>query len=81
MADYSLNQQTGNCESTASVASASVALGVIGGSIGSGSLVFLGLHLYRKKQEKKLTEGSDSAKTEDNQAVGSENALGEIVTL
>ena len=83
MESYSLNEATGNCENSVSGSmAASVALGVIGGSIGSGSLVFLGLHIYRKKQEKKLTNSSDMAKTQqDNQAMESEKGLGEIVTL
>ena len=59
-----------------------MALGVIGGSVGSGSLVFLGLHIYRKKQEKKLADSSDMAKTqEENQAVESQKGLDEIVTM
>ena len=82
MANYSVNEATGNCENSVSGSTgASVALGVIGGSIGSGSLVFLGLHIYRKKQEKKLTESSDMVKTEENQAAESEKGLGEIVNL
>ena len=81
MENYSLNEATGNCESSVSMA-ASVALGVIGGSIGSGSLVFLGLHIYRKKKQNKLTNSSDIAKTqENNQALESEKGLGEIVNL
>ena len=89
MTNYSLNEDTGNCESSVSDSlAASVALGVIGGSIGSGSLVFLGLHIYRKKKEKKLTDSSDMAyrkkklsdssdmaKTEENQESAKE--LGE----
>ena len=83
MENYSLNEATGNCESSVSGSmAASVALGVIGGSIGSGSLVFLGLHIYRKKKENKLTNSSDIAKTqENNQALESEKGLGEIVNL
>ena len=59
---------------------AGVALGVIGGSVGSGALVFLGLHIYRKKKEREETGSSEMAKTEDK-ASESVGDLGEIVTV
>ena len=66
MENYSLNEATGNCENSVSGSmAASVALGVIGGSIGSGSLMFLGLYIYRKKKEKKLTDSSGTDKAEE----------------
>ena len=64
MESFSLNEATGNCENSVSGSmAASVALGVIGSSIGSGSLVFLGLHIYRKKKS------SDMVKTGENPVV------------
>ena len=38
---------------------AGVSLGVIGGSVGSGSLVLLGLHIYGKKKKERENEANE----------------------
>ena len=69
MSDYSFNSDSGNCEKAVAGSMASgVAFGLIGGSVGTGSLMFLGFHLYQKKKKKEnsIPEKSDRNKTTED---------------